>query len=210
MVCLLRIAFIFYTLVGSVLNPHSYCSIYSIAIHFFQILAMISQIILLKFLRYMHITAQFIILVANCFWIFIIFWPTLYYKLLMDPNGRSIFTILMNPKNCKLETNSKSPTNIQQKKVNKTAKTLRFYNRSHMLLSEPSSQGAYARVDEPNRELLLDSMQKDLFYKQIYVDDPLRLMQPYEFMAKRQVKPPDGMLLDVIAFLAVALTFLWP
>ena len=158
----------------------------------------------------MHITAQFILLIANCFWIFIIFWPTLYYKLLMDPNGRSIFNILMNPRNCKLDKTSKSPLKMQQKKVNNKAKTLRFYNRSRLILSEPASQSAYAHIDEPNRELLMDTLHKDLYYKQIYIDDPLRLRQPYEFMAKRQVKPPDGMLLDILAFLAVALTFLWP
>ena len=205
MVCILRIALTFLTLTSKVLNPYGYASIYLLVIHSFQVIAMIMQMLLLKSMRFLHISAQFILLVLNCFWLVIIFWPSLYYKLLSDPNGRSIITILSNP------TNSKNgSTKTQQQKTRVHSATLRFYNRSKMILSAPQSQGAYAHVDESGKDCITDLLFKDLYHKQIYHDDPLMLKVPYEFMAKRQIEPPDGLLFDTIAFIAIVLTFLWP
>eukprot|EP00956_Cyclotella_meneghiniana_P034393 scaffold104389_cov21-Cyclotella_meneghiniana.AAC.1 len=128
----------------------------------------------------------------------------------MDLHGRSILTILWDPGNHDASPETGSVNRVINNKTEKKHKTLRFYNRSRLIFTAPASQGAYAHIDEPARDPFLDSLVKDLFYKQIHFDDPLKLKIPYEFMAKRPLKPPDGMLLDIIAFIAVVLTFLWP
>eukprot|EP00956_Cyclotella_meneghiniana_P020525 scaffold36341_cov43-Cyclotella_meneghiniana.AAC.11 len=79
--------------------------------------------------------------------------------------------------------------------------------RSRLVFTAPASQGAYADIDECLKDPYLDSLLKDLYYKQIYYDDPLRMKTPYEFVSKRPIEPPDGMLFDVIAFVAVTLDY---
>ena len=192
MVCILRLAFILLTLTEPFLNPLGHCSIYFMVIDSVHILAMFSQIALLKFMRFLHITAQFILLVLNCFWLMIIFWPMLFYKLYSDPNGRSIYDILSNPRNSEIIQTESGSVIIQQHKRKQKPPRLRFYNRSRLILTSPASQGAYAHVDEPSRETILDLLQKDLWKKQLYYDDPLLLKVPYEYLAKRQIKPPDS------------------
>ena len=44
---------------------------------------------------------------------------------------------------------------------------------------------------------------------QVHYSDPLQLTVPYEYIAMRQIKPPDGFLYDAIAFIALTLTFLF-
>eukprot|EP00956_Cyclotella_meneghiniana_P030358 scaffold76054_cov77-Cyclotella_meneghiniana.AAC.1 len=180
------------------------------AIHSVQILAMVVQRLLLHLMKFLHITAQFILLIANCFWLVIIFWPMFYYKIFSDPKGRSIISILSNPGNLKTLNKTTTTTKAQQFKTIKNNKTLRFYNRSRLVFTAPASQGAYAHIDERLKDPYLDSLLQDLYYKQIYYDDPLRMKTPYEFVSKRPIEPPDGMLFDVIVFVAVVLTFLWP
>ena len=192
MVCILRLAFILLTPITNFLNPYGYYSVYSMVIDFIQVLAMAFQVLLLKFMRFQHITAQFLLLILNFTWLIIIFWPMLFYKLYTDPNGRSIYEILSNPKNSDTRK-SKQDSIIMKQKSKQASQKLRFYNQSRLIFTSPSSQGAYAHVDEPGIETISDLMKRDLYHKQIYHDDPLKLKVPYEYMVKQQIKPPDGM-----------------
>eukprot|EP00956_Cyclotella_meneghiniana_P013214 scaffold18927_cov47-Cyclotella_meneghiniana.AAC.2 len=192
------------------LNPHRRSSIYVLTIDSFHILAMILQRFLLGLMRKLHITAQFVLLILNCIWMVVIFWPVMFYKLYSDPKGRRLYDILSNPKNTDMVETEQGSVIIKQHKRKQQPSRLRFYNRSRLIFTSPASQGAYAHVDEPAAGTVLDSLKEDLRDKQIYHDDPLRLKVPYEYLAQRLIKPPDGLLFDTLAFIAVVLTFLWP
>jgi len=75
------------------------------------------------------------------------------------------------------------------------------------MYSHPQSQGAYAHVDEKQGRSIIDKVLKDLRDKWVHFDDPLRLSVPYEYIAKRVIKPPDGLMYDLIAFAAIAFIF---
>eukprot|EP00956_Cyclotella_meneghiniana_P034154 scaffold101969_cov93-Cyclotella_meneghiniana.AAC.1 len=96
------------------------------AIHSVQILAMVAQRLLLHLMRSLHITAQFILLIANCFWPVIIFWPMFYYKIFSDPNGRSIISILSNPGNSKTLDKTIPQQKLNRLKQSKTTKLFGF------------------------------------------------------------------------------------
>ena len=134
-----------------------------------------------------------------------------YYKILFDPSGRSIYAILHNPtnkgKDCIVPKPDKKIVNKIQKDK---SKQLKFYNQSKLILTSPQSQGAYAHVDEVGKQTVTDLLYRDLYYMQVHYSDPLQLTVPYEYIAMRQIKPPDGFLYDAIAFFALTLTFLWP
>eukprot|EP00956_Cyclotella_meneghiniana_P008619 scaffold11745_cov39-Cyclotella_meneghiniana.AAC.3 len=95
----------------------------------------------------------------------------MFYKLYSDPKGRSLYDILLNPKNTDMVKTEEGSIEIN--------------------CTSPVSQGAYAHVDEPSAGTVLDSLKEDLRDKQIYDDNPLRLKVPYEYLAQCLIKPPD-------------------
>ena len=200
MICILRIALNSLTLIDLLFNPHRRSSVYVLTIDSFHILAMILQRFLLGFMRKLHITAQLVLLILNCVWLVLIFWPVIFYKLYSDPKGRSLYQILLNPKNTDM-IHTEQGSIVKHHKRKQQPSKLRFYNRSRLIFTSPASQGAYAHVDEPAAGTILDSLKEDLRHKQIYHDDPLRLKVPYEYMAQRLIKPPDGLLFDTLAFI---------
>ena len=171
-----------------------------------QFFVIFLQFMLLKFMRFLHYSAQLLLLVLNCIWLVVIFWPMFYYRILSDPEGRSILAILGN------STNSTGITVPEGKASNRKPEPpkIKFYNQSKLILTSPQSQGAHAHVDEDGRPTVCDHLLRDMYYLQIHSSDPLRLKVPYEYLAKNQVQPPEGCLYDVIAFIALTLTFLWP
>ena len=158
-------------------------------------------------LKSLHLVLKFGIGILNLFWLPFGFWFLFYYNIINDPNGRSLYDMLCNPR-----LSSTVRTNQHAKKLAKTKmkrKSLRFYNASRLMLSSPQSQGAYAHVDEKQKKLLQKSVIDQLQSKQVYFDDPLRLSIPYEFLSKKQVEPPDGLLFDIILFTSLLVMFIW-
>eukprot|EP00956_Cyclotella_meneghiniana_P019002 scaffold32206_cov43-Cyclotella_meneghiniana.AAC.4 len=127
-------------------------------------------------------------------------------EILSDPQGRSILAILGN------STNSTGITVPEGKVSNRRPEQpkIKFYNQSKLILTSPQSQGAHAHVDEDGRQTVCDHVLRDMYYLQIHSSNPLKLKVPYEYLAKNQVQPPEGCIYDVIAFVALTLTFLWP
>ena len=140
-----------------------------------QFFVIFLQFMLLKFMRFLHYSAQLLLLVLNCIWLVVIFWPMFYYRILSDPEGRSILAILGN------STNSTGITVPEGKASNRKPEPpkIKFYNQSKLILTSPQSQGAHAHVDEDGRPTVCDHLLRDMYYLQIHSSDPLRLKVPY-------------------------------
>ena len=164
-----------------------------------QFVLILFQFLTLNLIKGSH---SFILLTVhgwNVVWAALCFWPVFYYHIVSDPKGRSIMDMLRNPLH--------SPV---KKKDKYHKRRLKFYNANKCLFSSPQTQGAYAHVDEKQGRVVMDVVKQDLEAMWLHFDDPLRLSVPYEYIAKRQIKPPDGLLYDIIAFLALVITFMRP
>ena len=201
LVFLFRIALTIFTRLPLLVACYDYlfkdCTLF---FHLIQFAMILLQYILLNSLQQLHIILQLMISCYNFTWTVVSFWPVFYYRIITDPKGRSLKEMLSNPKH--------SPAN--KKKLKHHQHKLKFYNANKCIFTSPQSQGAFAHVDEKPCQTVMDAVLQDLQTMRIFIDDPLRITVPYEYIAKRQIKPPDGSLYDLIAFVALVLTFMWP
>jgi hypothetical protein len=197
-VYLLRTALLLYTQVPKLAQPYDYfAKDYTFFFDSFVFMAILAQCAVLHCIYLLHMIIRFQIGIVNLILGAIWFWPLFYYRILTDPRGRSIRDMLCNPQNAP-----------KRKRSRFKAPRLKFFNASRCMYSYPQSQGAYAHVDEKVGRPTIDAVVSDVKQRLLYYDDPLLLSVPYEYIAKAKIEPPDGILYDVIAFLALLCVFM--
>jgi hypothetical protein len=94
---------------------------------------------------------------------------------------------------------------LTKKKIKRLGTEPPTIKKSNSCYSKP-----YAHVDDKGKRTHLQVTMDSIHRSLIHYDDPLRLTVACEFVAKKHIKPPDGPLYDIIAFLALVYTFLKP
>lgn len=127
----------------------------------------------------------------------ITFWPKFYWSLFKPkPDRQSIWNILTNPEP------------LEGTKTKNVSNRMICLKDTYYCHSYYQVYGAYAHLNQ-RRENDLDEAVIEA-NTVMYYDDPLRISTPYEYLAKRLPRPPDGYVKATLSLGLIVLIYLIP
>ena len=134
-------------------------------------------------------------------WPILSFWPRFYLGTILDPNGRSLRDMVLDP-GYNVGVNQLRPrvSRFTQRRFLARCR-VRIQPMQPILVFFPfyTVHGAYAQLGEDTSDEVNNAV--DSATKRRFFDDPLWISVPYCFLMKHVGKPPDNAFSSAIAFL---------
>ena len=143
----------------------------------------------------------------------ILWWPKLYWSLWSDPNGRSFYQIMTNPRYASSDGfKDRGPQAVSR------ATKRNFIAKGKLKIKPISTRmhcysfyqvdGAYAHVGQKTNASIAEAIQSASTPILLYYDDPCRIAVAYNYFAARRPEPPDNDFLRGLACLLISAIFL--